>query len=191
LHYRILDNWGYKDFAKTWRKKSIEEMQDASWLQGGRLNAAWAYASPQVQSALPAERDGPRAGRIRPRKSKEIQRNPRKKAWISLDFFGGIGAFQWVTANPNKKILLLSHCIPDVTKAESSGGARVSIGHYHLSTINEHFGPPPLQHLSKPSGYGGRPKTSRNMFCFSEYRRCLSEFLSCSDPHIKHAGSRE
>ena len=21
LHYRILDNWGYKDFAKTWRKE--------------------------------------------------------------------------------------------------------------------------------------------------------------------------
>ena len=29
LHYRILDNWGYKDFAKTWRKESIEEMQHA------------------------------------------------------------------------------------------------------------------------------------------------------------------
>jgi hypothetical protein len=108
----------------------------------GRLNEAWAYASPQVQSALPAKRDGPRAPQIRPRKSKLIQINPRKIAWISLDFFGGIGAFQWVTANPNKKILLLSHCIPDVTKAGSSGGARVSISHDHLSTINEHFGPP-------------------------------------------------
>jgi hypothetical protein len=30
---------------------------------------------------------------------------PKKKAWISLDSFGRIGAFQWVTANPNKKIL--------------------------------------------------------------------------------------
>jgi bacterioferritin len=29
LHYRILDNWGYKDFAKTWREESIEEMQHA------------------------------------------------------------------------------------------------------------------------------------------------------------------
>ena len=29
LHYRILDNWGYKDFAKTWRAESIEEMQHA------------------------------------------------------------------------------------------------------------------------------------------------------------------
>ena len=29
LHYRILDNWGYKDFAKTWREESIEEMHHA------------------------------------------------------------------------------------------------------------------------------------------------------------------
>ena len=29
LHYRILDNWGYKDFAKTWRKDLIKEMQHA------------------------------------------------------------------------------------------------------------------------------------------------------------------
>lgn len=29
LHYRILDNWGYKELAKTWRKESIEEMEHA------------------------------------------------------------------------------------------------------------------------------------------------------------------
>src|SRR3712207_1475057 len=29
LHYRILDDWGYKELAKTWRKESIEEMQHA------------------------------------------------------------------------------------------------------------------------------------------------------------------
>ena len=32
LHYRILDNWGYKDFAKTWRAESIEEMVHADKL---------------------------------------------------------------------------------------------------------------------------------------------------------------
>jgi bacterioferritin len=29
LHYRILDNWGYKNLAQKWRKESIEEMQHA------------------------------------------------------------------------------------------------------------------------------------------------------------------
>ena len=29
LHYRLLDNWGYKALAKTWRKESIEEMRHA------------------------------------------------------------------------------------------------------------------------------------------------------------------
>ncbi len=29
LHYRLLDDWGYKDLAKYWRKESIEEMQHA------------------------------------------------------------------------------------------------------------------------------------------------------------------
>ena len=32
LHYRLLDNWGYKELAKTWRKESIEEMQHADKL---------------------------------------------------------------------------------------------------------------------------------------------------------------
>jgi hypothetical protein len=40
----------------------------------------------------------------RPNKRKQIQIKERKKAWISLDSFGRIGPFQWVTANPNKKI---------------------------------------------------------------------------------------
>jgi hypothetical protein len=39
-----------------------------------------------------------------PNKCKEKQGNPSKKACISLDSFGGIVTFQWVTANPNKKI---------------------------------------------------------------------------------------
>src|SRR5215212_6666989 len=29
LHFRILDDWGYKELARTWRKESIEEMHHA------------------------------------------------------------------------------------------------------------------------------------------------------------------
>ncbi len=29
LHYRLLDNWGYRDLAKKWREESIEEMRHA------------------------------------------------------------------------------------------------------------------------------------------------------------------
>jgi bacterioferritin len=29
LHYRLLDNWGYRSLAKQWRKESIEEMEHA------------------------------------------------------------------------------------------------------------------------------------------------------------------
>lgn len=29
LHYRILDDWGFKELAQFWRKESIEEMQHA------------------------------------------------------------------------------------------------------------------------------------------------------------------
>ncbi len=29
LHYRILDNWGFRDLAKKWRAESIEEMHHA------------------------------------------------------------------------------------------------------------------------------------------------------------------
>jgi len=29
LHYRIFDNWGFKELAKKWREESIEEMRHA------------------------------------------------------------------------------------------------------------------------------------------------------------------
>ena len=29
LHYRLLENWGFRDLAKQWRKESIEEMEHA------------------------------------------------------------------------------------------------------------------------------------------------------------------
>jgi bacterioferritin len=29
LHYRLLENWGYRALAKQWRKESIEEMEHA------------------------------------------------------------------------------------------------------------------------------------------------------------------
>jgi bacterioferritin len=32
LHYRLLDNWGYKALAKKWRKESIEEMEHSDKL---------------------------------------------------------------------------------------------------------------------------------------------------------------
>jgi len=32
LHYRLMDNWGYKDLAKQWRRESIEEMEHADKL---------------------------------------------------------------------------------------------------------------------------------------------------------------
>ena len=32
LHYRLLDNWGYKALAKKWREESMEEMQHADKL---------------------------------------------------------------------------------------------------------------------------------------------------------------
>jgi bacterioferritin len=29
LHYRLLDNWGYRSLAKKWREESLEEMEHA------------------------------------------------------------------------------------------------------------------------------------------------------------------
>ena len=32
LHYRLLDNWGFRDLAKQWRQESMEEMEHADKL---------------------------------------------------------------------------------------------------------------------------------------------------------------
>jgi hypothetical protein len=55
-------------------------------------------------------------GQANPNKSKENQGKPNKKAWISLDSFGRIGTFQWVTANPNKKTLFPYHTVPKMSQ---------------------------------------------------------------------------
>jgi bacterioferritin len=47
LHYRILDNWGYKELAKVWRAESIEEMQHADKLVARIL---FLDGSPNMQS---------------------------------------------------------------------------------------------------------------------------------------------
>ncbi len=50
LHYRILDNWGYKGFAKTWREESIEEMRHADRLVARIL---FLDGAPNMQSLDP------------------------------------------------------------------------------------------------------------------------------------------
>jgi hypothetical protein len=65
--------------------------------------------------SLPARR---RRSAHRASSCKEMQANPRKKAFISFHFLCRIGAFQWVTANPNKNFPF-----------SISGFANVSIDH--------------------------------------------------------------
>jgi hypothetical protein len=61
---------------------------------------------------------------------------PRKKAWISVDSFGRIETFQWVTTNPNKKIFSPSQAVrKDGPKCISVSFSRA----YALAAIG--FGP--------------------------------------------------
>ena len=134
--------------------------------------AAWAYASPQVQSALPAKRDGPRAPQIRPRKSKLIQINPRKIAWVSSDFFGGSGAFQWVTANPNKKFFSC-HTVSQMSQKPKARAGR----EFPLATTTFRRSMSILVHLEAmaPATFEQafricrKTKEVKKFFCFSEY----------------------
>jgi hypothetical protein len=59
-------------------------------------------------------------------KTKQNLIKKRKSPWISLDSFGGIGIFQRVTANPNKKFKPVS----EFTRY-SSNAYNISMPHYH------------------------------------------------------------
>ena len=54
--------------------------------------------------SLPRRGSGHLGGQTIPSKTKPDQTNPSKIAWFYLVLFVRIGAFQWVTANPNKNI---------------------------------------------------------------------------------------
>ncbi|MGO8954368.1 MAG: bacterioferritin [Rhodomicrobium sp.] len=51
LHYRLLDNWGYRALAKKWRKESIEEMEHADKLTT-RIIFLEGFPNMQVLDAL-------------------------------------------------------------------------------------------------------------------------------------------
>jgi bacterioferritin len=51
LHYRILDNWGYKELAKKWRAESIEEMEHADKIVA-RILFLEGFPNMQVLDAL-------------------------------------------------------------------------------------------------------------------------------------------
>jgi hypothetical protein len=81
---------------------------DSDWLRGNGCALSTEPAGRQISRRARLDRpQGPQiqlTGEFRPRKSKQNQIKPRKNAWICLVLFVRIGAFQGVTANPNKKI---------------------------------------------------------------------------------------
>ena len=50
LHYRILDNWGFRDLAKKWKAESIEEMHHADRLVARII---FLEGHPNLQSVAP------------------------------------------------------------------------------------------------------------------------------------------
>ena len=79
--------------------------------------------SGRAQPALGVRREAAGPG-LPPNKSKETQRNPRKKAWISLDSFGRIWTYQWVTTNPNKIFSRVTLCLKTRNRLFRSAPAR-------------------------------------------------------------------
>jgi bacterioferritin len=62
LHYRLLDNWGFRVLAKTWRQESIEEMQHADKLIETHHLPRW--SSQYADAGIPSYRED-RKGRAR------------------------------------------------------------------------------------------------------------------------------
>ena len=72
LHYRILDDWGFKDLAKKWREESIEEMRHADRFVERILTAVQTLrlqgrpVLPYLCDALVAHRNGLKAPSLLP-----------------------------------------------------------------------------------------------------------------------------
>ena len=54
-----------------------------------------------------------------PSKTNQDQIRPSKIAWFYLVLFVRIGAFQWVTANPNKNLSCPCHTVPQMSQSHS------------------------------------------------------------------------
>src|SRR5260370_387015 len=76
------------------RPRRPRPIRDAGAGPGGLAGPAQTRARGQLAGA-PIR--SAQSAKVNANKSKEIQGNPSKKACISLDSFGGIGTFQWVT----------------------------------------------------------------------------------------------
>ena len=116
------------DRARRRREPERGRRTNRSWRAGAESMRPWFRArfepaepepSPglaQSASRKAAVSAGPaKSVQAKPNKTKQNQIEPSKIAWICLVLFVRIGAFQWVTANPNKKSSPMSHCVSSVT----------------------------------------------------------------------------